>query len=61
MPSAASQAWVAWKIAASAAGLLVGITAFVLYHWCNIMVEKTVQKLEHSAMEFIDLLQEPVK
>ena len=49
------------KMVSSAAGLLVGITAFVLYHWCNIMVEKTVQKLEHSAMEFIDLLQEPVK
>ena len=49
------------KMVSSAAGLLVGITAFVLYHWCNIMVEKTVQKLEHSAMEFMDLLQEPVK
>ncbi len=49
------------KMVSSAAGLLVGIVAFVMYHWCNIMVEKTVQKLEHSAMEFIDLLQEPVK
>jgi biopolymer transport protein ExbB len=49
------------KMVSSAAGLLVGITAFVLYHWCNIMVEKTVQKLERSAMEFLDLLQEPSK
>jgi len=49
------------KMVSSAAGLLVGIVAFILYHWCNIMVEKTVQKLEHSAMEFIDLLQEPAK
>jgi biopolymer transport protein ExbB len=49
------------KMVSSAAGLLTGITAFILYHWCNIMVEKTVQKLEHSAMEFIDFLQEPVK
>ena len=49
------------KMVSSAAGLLVGITAFVLYHWCNIMVEKAVQKLEYSAMEFIDLLQEPSK
>ncbi len=49
------------KMVSSAAGLLVGITAFILYHWCNIMVEKTVQKLEYSAMEFIDLLQEPSK
>jgi biopolymer transport protein ExbB len=49
------------KMVSSAAGLLVGITAFILYHWCNIMVEKAVQKLEYSAMEFIDLLQEPSK
>ncbi len=49
------------KMVSSAAGLLVGITAFVLYHWCNIMVEKTVQKMEYSAMEFMDLLQEPSK
>jgi len=49
------------KMVSSAAGLLVGITAFILYHWCNIMVEKAVQKLEYSAMEFIDLLHEPSK
>jgi biopolymer transport protein ExbB len=49
------------KMVSSATGLLVGILAFILYHWCNIMVEKTVQKLEHSAMEFMDLLQEPSK
>jgi len=49
------------KMVSSAAGLLVGITAFILYHWCNIMVEKTVQKMEYSAMEFMDLLQEPSK
>jgi biopolymer transport protein ExbB len=49
------------KMVSSAAGLLIGITAFILYHWCNIMVEKTVHKLEHSAMEFLDLLQEPSK
>lgn len=49
------------KMVSSAAGLLVGITAFILYHWCNIMVEKAVQKLEYSAMEFVDLLQEPSK
>jgi biopolymer transport protein ExbB len=49
------------KMVSSAAGLLVGIMAFVLYHWCNIMVEKTVQKLERSAVDFLDLLQEPSK
>jgi biopolymer transport protein ExbB len=49
------------KMVSSAAGLMVGITAFILYHWCNIMIEKTVQKLEYSVMEFLDLLQEPSK
>lgn len=49
------------KMVSSAAGLLVGITAFILYHWCNILVEKTVQKLEYSAMEFLDILKEPIK
>lgn len=49
------------KMVASAAGLIVGIIAFVLYHWLNIMVDKTVQGMERSAVDFIDLLQEPVK
>jgi biopolymer transport protein ExbB len=49
------------KMVSSAAGLLVGITSFILYHWCNIMVDKAVQKLEYTAMEFVDLLQEPSK
>jgi len=49
------------KMVSSAAGLLVGIVAFVAYHWLNIMVDKTVQRLEQNTMEFIDLLQEPTK
>jgi biopolymer transport protein ExbB len=49
------------KMVSSAAGLIVGICAFVLYHWLNIMVEKTVHKLERNAMEFLDVLQEPSK
>lgn len=49
------------KMVSSAAGLIVAIIAFVFYHWLNIKVEKIVQKMEHEAMDFIDLLQEPVK
>lgn len=49
------------KMVSSAAGLIIGIFAFVCYHWLNIMVDKIVQKMEHNAMEFIDLLQEPTK
>ena len=49
------------KMVTSAAGLLVGIIAYIFYHWLNVMIEKVVHKLELNAMNFIDLLQEPVK
>ncbi len=49
------------KMVVSAAGLTVGIIAFICFHWLNIMVSKVVHMLEQSAMDFIDLLQEPVK
>lgn len=49
------------KMVTSAAGLLVGIIAFIAYHWLNVMIEKVVHTLEHNTMNFIDLLQEPIK
>lgn len=49
------------KMVVSAAGLTVGIIAFICFHWLNIMVSKVVHMLEQSAMDFIDLLQEPVR
>jgi len=49
------------KMITSAAGLLVGIIAFIAYHWLNVMIEKVVHTLEENAMNFIDLLQEPIK
>lgn len=49
------------KMVSSAAGLMVGIMSFIFYHWLNIMVDKVVHKMEHNAMDFIDLLQEPTK
>jgi biopolymer transport protein ExbB len=49
------------KMVTSAAGLLVGIFAFIGYHWLNVMIEKVVHTLEHNSMNFIDLLQEPIK
>ncbi len=49
------------KMVTSAAGLLVGIMAYIFYHWLNVMIEKVVHKLELSAMNFMDFLQEPVK
>jgi biopolymer transport protein ExbB len=49
------------KMVSSAAGLLIGMFAFVCFHWLNIMINHQVQKMEQDTMEFIDMLQEPVK
>jgi biopolymer transport protein ExbB len=49
------------KMVASASGLFVGILAFIAYHALNIMVERIVHKLEFSVMNFMDILNEPVK
>jgi biopolymer transport protein ExbB len=47
------------KMITSAAGLMVGIVAFVGYHILNMMVDKLILRLETDAIEFIDLLEEP--
>jgi len=49
------------KMVTSAAGLMVGIIAYVGYHILNMMVDKVILKLETDAIEFIDLLEEPGK
>lgn len=49
------------KMITSAAGLIIGIVAYVLYHWLNIMVDRIILKMETDAIEFIDLLEEPGK
>ncbi|WP_342647756.1 MotA/TolQ/ExbB proton channel family protein [Mucilaginibacter sp. CSA2-8R] len=49
------------KMVTSAAGLFVGIVAYVCYHILNMMVERVILKLETDAVEFIDLLEEPSK
>ena len=49
------------KMITSAAGLFVGIIAYVGYHILNMMVDKVILKLETDAIEFIDLLEEPSK
>jgi biopolymer transport protein ExbB len=49
------------KMVTSAAGLFVGMVAYVGYHILNMMVDKMILKLETDAIEFIDLLEEPSK
>ena len=42
-------------------GLLVGIIALLAYNYLTSRVKKVMNKLEGSTMEFMDLLNEPVK
>lgn len=49
------------KMVTSAAGLFVGIVAYVGYHILNMMVDRIILRLETDAIEFIDLLEEPGK
>lgn len=43
----------------TAAGLLVGIMAYLMYNYLVAQVQKIVHKMEYNSIEFIDLLQEP--
>jgi biopolymer transport protein ExbB len=49
------------KMVTSAAGLIVGIIAFVCYHIVNTLLERVIARMETSSMEFMDLLHEPTK
>jgi len=49
------------KMITSAAGLSIGIFAFIAFHWLNIMVNKTIQKMEIVSIEFLDMVQENQK
>lgn len=49
------------KMVTSAAGLTVGILAYVMYHILVGMIDRVINKMEINAVEFIDLLEEPVK
>lgn len=48
------------KMVSSAAGLIVGIIAYVLYYWLDRKVSRLVNRMERSALEFLDFLQEPI-
>jgi biopolymer transport protein ExbB len=49
------------KMITSAAGLVVGIIAHIGFHYLNTMIDRVSFQLESTAVEFIDLLQEPAK
>jgi biopolymer transport protein ExbB len=47
------------KMITSAAGLVVGIFAHICFHLLNSMIDRVSFQIETSAVEFIDLIQEP--
>lgn len=49
------------KMITSASGLIIGIFAYIGYHYLAILTDKVIFKIESNAVEFIDLLQEPAK
>ena len=49
------------KMISSASGLLVGMLAYGAYHYLVHLLDRVINKMEINAVEFIDLLEEPVK
>ncbi|MFN8293619.1 MAG: MotA/TolQ/ExbB proton channel family protein [Chitinophagales bacterium] len=49
------------KMITSAAGLVVGIIAHIGFHYLNTMIDRVSFQLESTAVDFIDILQEPAK
>ena len=49
------------KLVTSISGLLIGLIAFFAYNYLHTQVEKTANKMEVAAADFLDILQEPTK
>jgi biopolymer transport protein ExbB len=49
------------KMITSAGGLVVGVFAFVGYHWLNSLIDKLAHRMEDTQIEFLDMLNEPSK
>jgi biopolymer transport protein ExbB len=49
------------KMITSAAGLMIGIVAYVCHHLLVMWMDRIVNRMEHTAIEFMDILQEPTK
>ena len=47
------------KMITSASGLIVGIFAHIAFHYLNSMIDRVSYQIETSAVEFVDLIQEP--
>ncbi len=49
------------KMITSAGGLVVGVLAFVAYHWLNARIDKLSHRMEEAQIQFLDMLNEPSK
>ncbi|MDX2172992.1 MAG: MotA/TolQ/ExbB proton channel family protein [Bacteroidota bacterium] len=49
------------KMITSAGGLVVGVFAFVGYHWLNTRIDRLSHRMEDTQIEFLDMLNEPSK
>jgi biopolymer transport protein ExbB len=49
------------KMITSAGGLVVGVFAFVGYHWLNSRIDRLSHRMEDTQIEFLDMLNEPSK
>lgn len=47
------------KMITSCGGLVVGVIAFVGYHWLNARIDKVAHRMEEAQIEFLDALNEP--
>lgn len=49
------------KMITSASGLVVGVLAFICYHWLNARIDKIAHRMEDAQLKFMDMLNEPTK
>jgi biopolymer transport protein ExbB len=49
------------KLITSAVGLTIGLLGYIGYNFLHTQIDKTINKMEASSAEFIDILQEPTR
>ena len=47
------------KMISSGTGIVVGVFAFISYHWLNSILDKLAHRMEETKMKFLDILNEP--
>jgi biopolymer transport protein ExbB len=47
------------KMVTSAAGIIIGILAFISHHFLHNMIERLVARMEEASLNFLDIISEP--